>query len=448
MGGRDIHASVASLTAKSIRLSVMVLFTVFPMVSTTIFQTFQYDRRLNDGSAFLKADYSIEQQDANHQGYVAYAIVMCLLYCFGIPVASWAALRMKRTQIQDFMVLCESLATMEQEEMPDWQGAEGNGRDDATDVASPQWIKTLLQQEIVAKAIHQHVGGTVCEEVGLDFATTKQSLLAMKESMQEQDPWLSGLSPLYKDYESEYWWFEVVKFISTLILCGPVTLIPVEGASQVFISMVVSMFMMSLFANCRPYVDVSNDILAQFCQVSLTFAMAVGLLEKASDTSRDVLFGPLLIICTSLNLGLGVVVVAFEFAVTVATEIPSTLKIINLLPTKTRFRNKLQKKTKIIPNNSVKMNGSKKIEPLTTLHKRTNAEKNPNGSISVSSFSQETIAPLHFSKNRASDRALPGLQITSTAFKLPSIDRNFESMNVGQAKIRLASPVALNSASK
>ena len=323
MGGRDIHASVASLTAKSIRLSVMVLFTVFPMVSTTIFQTFQYDRRLNDGSAFLKADYSIEQQDANHQGYVAYAIVMCLLYCFGIPVASWAALRMKRTQIQDFMVLCESLATMEQEEMPDWQGAEGNGRDDATDVASPEWKKTLLQQEIVAKAIHQHVGGTVCEEVGLDFATTKQSLLAMKESMQEQDPWLSGLSPLYKDYESEYWWFEVVKFISTLILCGPVTLIPVEGASQVFISMVVSMFMMSLFANCRPYVDVSNDILAQFCQVSLTFAMAVGLLEKASDTSRDVLFGPLLIICTSLNLGLGVVVVAFEFAVTVATEIPT-----------------------------------------------------------------------------------------------------------------------------
>ena len=94
------------------------------------------------------------------------------------------------------------------------------------------------------------------------------------------------------------------------------------------------------------------------------------------------------------------------------------------------------------------MNDSKKNEPLTTLHKRTNAEKNPNGSISVSSFSQETIAPLHFSKNRASDRALPGLQITSTAFKLPSIDRNFESMNVGQAKIRLASPVALTSASK
>ena len=248
---------------------------------------------------------------------------MCLLYCFGIPAASWAVLRMKRDQIQEFMALSESFATMERGEVPD--GASAGGAGNAGRNATAHGKYTLLQQQVVEKAIRQYTGGTG-EEVGLDFLTMKQSLLALKESMKEKDPWLSGLSPLYKDYESEYWWFEVAKFISTLILCGPVTLIPVEGASQVFVSMVVSMFMMSLFANCRPYVDFSNDVLAQFCQVSLTFAMAVGLLEKASDASRDVLFGPLLIICTSLNLGLGIAVISFEFAVTVATELPSVLK--------------------------------------------------------------------------------------------------------------------------
>jgi hypothetical protein len=81
------------------------------------------------------------------------------------------------------------------------------------------------------------------------------------------DPILNGMSPLYKDYESKYWWFELSKFASTLILCGFVTLIPAEGASQIFISLATSMTMMLLFANCNPYLSPSDDFLAQFCQV-------------------------------------------------------------------------------------------------------------------------------------------------------------------------------------
>ena len=103
-------------------------------------------------------------------------------------------------------------------------------------------------------------------------------------ALQENDPMLTGMSPLYKDYESTYWWFEVPKFVVTLILCGLVTLIPASGVSQVFISLVVSMGMMILFANCNPYLSKSDDILAQFCQLSLTFAMAVGILEKAAES--------------------------------------------------------------------------------------------------------------------------------------------------------------------
>jgi hypothetical protein len=59
----------------------------------------------------------------------------------------------------------------------------------------------------------------------------KKSLNVMKVKLSEEDPWLLGLSPLFNDYKRGYWWFEVLKFISTLILCGPLTLIPVEGAS-------------------------------------------------------------------------------------------------------------------------------------------------------------------------------------------------------------------------
>jgi len=51
------------------------------------------------------------------------------------------------------------------------------------------------------------------------------------------------------------------------------------------------MAMMLLFANCSPYLSGSDDVLAQFCQFSLTFALTIGLLEKASDAFQDPLFG-------------------------------------------------------------------------------------------------------------------------------------------------------------
>ena len=80
------------------------------------------------------------------------------------------------------------------------------------------------------------------------------------------------------------------KFVSTLILCGLVTLLPASGASQVFVGLVVSIGMMILFANCKPYLSKSDDILAQFCQISLTFAMALGILEMASESFQVCIF--------------------------------------------------------------------------------------------------------------------------------------------------------------
>ncbi len=57
-----------------------------------------------------------------------------------------------------------------------------------------------------------------------------------------------------------------------------------------FVSLVVSIGIMILFANCKPYVSKSDDILAQFCQLSSTFAMAVGILEMASESSQVCIF--------------------------------------------------------------------------------------------------------------------------------------------------------------
>jgi hypothetical protein len=87
--------------AACIRFAILFVLTIFPPVSTTIFQTFHYDERLANGSAYLKADYAIERQDAEHQGFRIYAIIMGMLYCLFIPLGSFSLLLANKKSIQE-----------------------------------------------------------------------------------------------------------------------------------------------------------------------------------------------------------------------------------------------------------------------------------------------------------------------------------------------------------
>ena len=198
---------------------------------------------------------------------------MAALYCMGIPLGSLWVLHKKRNKIQKLYVLSESVK--------DWKSGGETWR---SVVASDGSEQKNRQDSILTL----HVAGNLQRDDNEKLPTTGEQLSKFLETMMENDPLLTGIAPLYRDYEVEYWWFEIPKFVATLVICGLVTLIPAEGASQVFISMVVSTGMMVLFANCNPHVNASDDFLAQFCQLSLTFAMAVGILEMAADSFQVV----------------------------------------------------------------------------------------------------------------------------------------------------------------
>jgi hypothetical protein len=249
-------------------------------------QTFQYDTRLH-GSAFLVADYRIQRDDPTHQNYVVYAALMAVLYCFGIPAGSLYALNNRKRAIktlQTFSKLLDDLRDGGEKwhsiipmlgllDHNDIVSQVSNGVYDKHRVAIQAMdLIGVVKPDVVAKARAEQV--------------LRESLLALEDN----NPVLMGMSPLFKDYESKYWWFEVPKFVSTLILCGLVTLLPASGASQVFVSLVVSIGMIILLANCKPYLSESDDVLAQFCQLSLTFAMAAGILEMASESFQVCVF--------------------------------------------------------------------------------------------------------------------------------------------------------------
>merc|ERR1712086_118185 len=114
-------------------------------------------------------------------------------------------------------------------------------------------------------------------------------------ALKEHEPMLDGLSFLYKDYESQFWWWEVLRFLCTFVLCGVVTLTNLGDKVQVFVALVVSAAMFGAVANCKPYLEKVDDFLSQSCQVTLSLVLAVGLLDSVSKMS----FGWMLIICSA-----------------------------------------------------------------------------------------------------------------------------------------------------
>lgn len=100
----------------------------------------------------------------------------------------------------------------------------------------------------------------------------------------------------------------------TLLLCGPLLLLPAEAASAVFIQMSISAAMVAALANVKPYLQSSDGTLAQMCQAALTFTMSVGLLEMAAESFQDAYYGPILVVCTTAQFAVGFIAVGFEWA--------------------------------------------------------------------------------------------------------------------------------------
>jgi len=84
--------------------------------------------------------------------------------------------------------------------------------------------------------------------------------------------------------------------------------------------------MLILLCNCAPYLSPNDDVLAQFCLISLSFAMAVGILEKTSEEFQDEIFGILLVLCTALNVAVGIFVIAHDLIVVTFPVETETMK--------------------------------------------------------------------------------------------------------------------------
>ena len=96
--------AAASLKAGVIRALpylLYILFFAFPLVSSRAFQAFECEE-FDDGTRFLRADYSLDCDDAEHRRVLELAWVAIALYPLGVPLLYitllWCARKAIRTE--------------------------------------------------------------------------------------------------------------------------------------------------------------------------------------------------------------------------------------------------------------------------------------------------------------------------------------------------------------
>ena len=92
---RRSEASISVVKRRHQSVALLLAFWVYSSVSYTIFQTFSCDE-LDDGKAYLRADYGLECSTTLHSKFKTYAWVMMFFYVVGIPaVFAWCLIRYK-----------------------------------------------------------------------------------------------------------------------------------------------------------------------------------------------------------------------------------------------------------------------------------------------------------------------------------------------------------------
>jgi hypothetical protein len=203
---------------KLFELFLALTFLLLPSVSVRIFTTFAC-RDFDNGSSFLKADFSLDCLSSQYSIFSVYAGLMIVVYPVGIPLLYFFLLFRKRK------LLMAGQVEREKEE----------GR-----------RKGLLEEALVKR-----------------------------DENEGKDPALEALSFLYESYEPKYWWFEIFETMRKLTLTGFLVFIAPGTTAQVVVSLVMSMVALFFYGVTRPFIDDFNNYLAIVANWQLVLTLGV-----------------------------------------------------------------------------------------------------------------------------------------------------------------------------
>ena len=184
-------------------------------MSIKIFSTFACRDFEGGYGSFLKVDYKIDCDSDENATYMAYAMLMILVYPIGVPFVYFVLLYRKRAMLDPGQV-------------------------------------------------------RFTHELGSD-GLGKQKAIVERERLVMGDPGLASLSFLYGAYEPRCYWFEVVETLRRLLMTRGLLFFNPGTGGQIMVSIFMCLGAMRIYAGDKPFVDSSNEILAETAQWQLFF---------------------------------------------------------------------------------------------------------------------------------------------------------------------------------
>jgi len=209
--------------------------------------------------------------------------VMACVYCVGVPLCSLIVLWWNKVEIKKLQKL-------------QYQIGKKSHKQNSLKFEAELYQPGSPKEFEIMKAIKE----CAAEEFVLQDLVCKE---------RESNYVLDGIAPLYQDYEAKYWWFEVLQLVGTFFLIAVVTTINLgSDGSTVFLALVGSVGLLLAFANCNPYIDYSEDLLAQALQLFITYVLAIGLLSLTGAEDS----GVIMTVAAACIFGVLIVLFVFE----------------------------------------------------------------------------------------------------------------------------------------
>jgi hypothetical protein len=209
-----------SISTAAWTFTLIFLFFVYPSVSAKVLRTFPCDY-LDDGSASLVADHSVNCATSEYASFRAYAIFMSLVYPLGVPVLFLGLLLWRRQKLHPRVLDAE------------------------LQVENMSFLKRFFA--VLSRALRR---------------TQMSTSDVVSAQLREQDESILYLQFLFKSYKPAFYWFEVAELIRKLAQTSLIVFFDPGSSQQIITQLFITAFFVSLVGWLQPYREAADNFLA------------------------------------------------------------------------------------------------------------------------------------------------------------------------------------------
>ena len=311
-------------------ISFLLLFLVYPSTSSAILRTFQC-YPLDDGSSWLRADFSVDCNTASHTYMMLYAFVMILVYPLGTPLLYAYFFHVSRAELQQLKGLEDMRRNFEGEVRVevdyekvavDVQRKEETKRRERTRGSSSRVLLPKEKQheaEVVARTdlisevlAEVHLARKEAIDFMVQVQVQKEESQSMKwgqkrlvrsvhmsekqvrsayfkakvDHMREHEEQVRAGLPdhvqkLIDGYDMDCYWFEIFQCVRKLALVGVPVFFDVGSVSQSTYGLLISFLSFGMYTAYHPYTQASNDRLEQITQIQIFFTLLMSIVLRS-----------------------------------------------------------------------------------------------------------------------------------------------------------------------